>query len=105
MGNYHDIYLEMNILSLAEILEKFISTSLEYYGLYPCQSCNSPELSWDERIKRTETELGLISDIDMYLFVEKWMRVGISYMAKRFSKANNKYMQSYDYIKPSKYIK
>ena len=33
------------------------------------------------------------------------MRVGISYMAKRFSKANNKYMQSYDYIKPSKYIK
>ena len=38
----------------------------------------------------TETDLGLISDIDMYLFVEKWMRVGISYMAKRFSKENNK---------------
>ena len=37
-------------------------------------------------------ELELISDIDMYLFVEKCMRCGISYIAKRYSKANNKYM-------------
>ena len=31
----------------------------------------------------------------MYLSIEKGMRRGISYIAKRFSKANNKYMQSY----------
>ena len=29
---------------------------------------------------------------------------GISYIAKRHSEANNKYMQSYDYKKPCKYI-
>ena len=29
---------------------------------------------------------------------------GISYIAKRYNKANNKYMQSYDDEKPSKYI-
>ena len=40
----------------------------------------------------------------MYLFTEKRMRGGISYIAKRFSKANNKYMQSHDNSKPSKYI-
>ena len=55
-------------------------------------------------LKMTEIELELISDIDMYLFVEKGMRGGISNIAKRFSKANNKYMQSYDDKKPSKYI-
>ena len=33
------------------------------------------------------------------------MRGGISYIAKRFSKANNKYMQSYDDKIQSKYIK
>ena len=33
------------------------------------------------------------------------MRGGISYIAKRFSKANNKYIQFYDDIKPSKFIK
>ena len=40
----------------------------------------------------------------MHLFIEKGMRGGISCIAKRFSKVNNNYMQSYDEKKPSKYI-
>ena len=40
----------------------------------------------------------------MYLFVEKGMSGGIYCIAKRFSKANNKYMKSYNNNKPSKYI-
>ena len=54
-------------------------------------------------LKMSETELELISDIDMYLFVEKVMRGGIYYIAKRYSKPNNKYMKCYDNSKPSKY--
>ena len=55
-------------------------------------------------LKITGIELKLISDIDMNLFIEKGMRGGISYFAKRSIKANNKYMQSYDVNKPSKFI-
>ena len=55
-------------------------------------------------LKMTGIELELISDIEMHLFIEKGMRGGISYIAKRYSKANNKYMQSYDANKPSKFI-
>ena len=40
----------------------------------------------------------------MYLFIQKGMRGGISCIVKRFSKANNKYMKSYDDKNPSKYI-
>ena len=40
-------------------------------------------------LKMTEIELDLISDTDMHLFIEKGMRVGISYIAKRYSKPNN----------------
>ena len=40
----------------------------------------------------------------MYLFVEKGMRRGISYITKKYSKANNKYMKSYDVNEPSKFI-
>ena len=43
-------------------------------------------------------------DIDMYFFVKKGMRKSISYIAKRFSKANSKYMKSYDDSKQCKYI-
>ena len=40
----------------------------------------------------------------MYLFIEKGLRGGISYIAKRYAKANNKYMKDYDPKKPSKFI-
>ena len=40
----------------------------------------------------------------MHLFIEKGMRGGISYIAKRHSKTNNKYMECYDSSKESKYI-
>ena len=40
----------------------------------------------------------------MHLFIEKGMRGGISYIAKRHSRANNKYMKCYDKGKQSKYI-
>ena len=36
----------------------------------------------------TEVELDLISDVGMYLFFEKGMRGGVSYISKRHSKAN-----------------
>ena len=38
-------------------------------------------------LKMTGTELDLISDIDMYLFIEKGMTRDISYIAKRHSKS------------------
>ena len=40
----------------------------------------------------------------MYLFIEKLLRGGISYIARRYAKANNKYMRNYDPAKPSKFI-
>ena len=38
----------------------------------------------------TKKEWGRISNIEMYLFIEKGMKGGISYIAKRYNKANNK---------------
>ena len=44
----------------------------------------------------TNIELEKISDIDKYVFIEKGLRRGISYIAKRYSKANNKYFNDYN---------
>ena len=49
----------------------------------------------------TGTELEKILDIDKYLFIEKGLRGGISYIAKRFAKANNEYLNDYD---PKKHL-
>ena len=44
------------------------------------------------------------NDIDKYLFIEKGTRGGVSYIAKRYVKANNKYMNDYDPEKLSTFI-
>ena len=50
----------------------------------------SVSLSWDAMLSMTKVELELISDADMYLFIERVIRGGVSYVSKRYSKANNK---------------
>ena len=104
LGEYHDLYLKTDVLSLAYVFEKIINTCLNYYGLDPCYYVSSPGLSWDAFLKMTKVELELISDTDMLLFVEKGMRGGISCITKRHCKANNKYTKDYDSDKENIFI-
>ena len=90
------LLLIKDVLLLADVFEKFIYTSLKYYNLDPCHYFSAPGLSWDAMLKMTKVELEKISDADMHLFIEKGMRGGISYINKRFLKANNKYSPDYD---------
>ena len=55
-------------------------------------------------LKKTKIELEKISGTDKYLFIEKGTRGGVSYIVKRYAKANNKYMNDYDPEKPSIFI-
>ena len=104
MGEYHDLYLKSDILLLADVFENFRRTCLEYYKLDPCHYFTSPGLSWDAMLKMTNIKLELMVDIDMFQFIERGMRGGISYIANRYSKANNKYMKNYNNQLPKKYI-
>ena len=104
LGDYHDLYLKSDILLLADVLENFRKTCLQYYKLDPCHYFTSPGLSWDAMLKMTDIKLELMVDIDMFQFIEKGMRGGISCIANRYGKANNKYMKNYDEKAPSKYI-
>ena len=104
MGEYHNLYLKSDILLLADVFENFRKTCLQYYKLDPCHYFTSPGLSWDAMLKMTDIKLELMTNIDMFQFIEKGMRGGISYIANRYGKANNKYMKTYDEKAPSKYI-
>ena len=103
MDGYHDHFLKKNVLLLAEVLEKFIDTCMKFYRLDPCDYFSSPRLSWVV-LKMIEIELEKTSEIDKYLFIEKGLRGGIFYIAKRYGQANNKYVKVYDSKEPSKFI-
>ena len=74
MSDYHDHYLKKDVLLIADVFEKFI------YKLDPCLDPWSPGLSWDTMLKMTGVKLEKISNIEMYLFIEKGLRGGISYI-------------------------
>ena len=103
MGDYHDPYLKTDFLLLIDFFEKFIDICLQYYVLDPCHYFSSLGVSWNAMVKMTEIEFELISDIAMYLSIERGMRGGVSYIAKRHSKEDHKHMQWYDVNEPSNF--
>ena len=104
MGEYHDLYLVSDVLLLTNVFENFRKTCMQYYKLDPCHYFTSPGLSWDAMLEMTNIKLELMTDIDMFQFIEKGMGGGVSYIANRYGNANNKYMKEYDEKAPSKYI-
>ena len=75
MKDFHDLYLKCDVLLSADVFEKFKNAQLGC--ILGCK-------------------LGS-KDVDMYLHFEKCMRSGVSYTSKRYRKAKNKYLSSYDF--------
>ena len=104
MGEYHDLYLKSDVLLLADVFESFRKTCLQYHKLDPCHYFTCPGLSWDAMLKMTNIKLELMTNVDMFQFNEKGMRGGVSYIANRYGKTNNKYMKNHHKNEQSKYI-
>ena len=104
LGEYHDLYLQSDVLLLADVFENFRNICLNYYELDPAHFYTSPSLAWAACLKMTDVELELLTDPDMYLFVEEGIRGGISMISNRYSKANNPYVPDYDATQDNNYI-
>ena len=104
MQDYHDIYLKTDVLLLADVFEAFREMSLKTYKLDPVHYYTLPSLSWDALLKMTKVKLDLISDPDVYLFLENSIRGGVSIISKRYAKANNPLIEGYDDTKPNSWI-
>ena len=96
MGEYHDLYLHTDILLLVDVFENFRKLCLENYGLDPAHYVSSPGLSWDANLKMSGINLELLTDVDMFQFIERGIRGGISVITHRHAKANNSYMKLYN---------
>ena len=108
MKEYHDLYLKLDVLLLADVCENFRKVCLKNYKLDPAYYYTAPGIAWDACLKITKIKLELFSDEekhkDMFLMIEKGIRGGVSTISTRYAKANNKYMDNYDKSKLSKYL-
>ena len=98
------IYLKTDVLLLADVFENFRRTAMATYKLDPAWYYTLPGYSWDALLKSTEVSLELITDPDMYLFIEKGLRGGISMVSHRHAIANNQYMENYNNEEPTSFI-
>ncbi|CAI2174649.1 5658_t:CDS:2, partial [Funneliformis geosporum] len=54
LGEYNDLYLKIDVLSLADVWTTFRKTSMHHYGLDPSHYVSAPSLSWDAMLKMTK---------------------------------------------------
>ena len=96
LGEYHDLYLKIDVLLLAEVFENFRNVYSKNYELDPAHYYTSPGLSRDALLKFSRQKLELLSDINTIQFIESGIRGGVSMISHRHSIVNNKYMKNYD---------
>lgn len=81
-----------HVARVFDVFENFRNVCVKAYNLDPCHFYTSTGLAWQACLKITNVELELLTDPDMYLFIEEGLRGGISTTSNRFSKVNNPYV-------------
>ena len=91
LGNYHDLYVQIDTLQLSNVLEtNFRNKCIEIYELDPTHFLSSPGLVWQACLKKTGVNSELLTNIDMLMMVKKGTRSRICHAIHRYTKANNK---------------
>ena len=88
-GDYMLAYLKRDIYQLADVFEKFRTLCLNEDGLDPVYYVTLPGMTWDSAFKFTEVEVDLLSTVEMYEFMEKGIRGGMTFINEHHLKANN----------------
>ena len=88
LGEYHDLYLETDVLLLSNVFGAFRNTCLKHYSLDPAHSIRRLDCLG---LKKTGIKLELLTDPDMLLMFERGIRGGITQAVHRYVKASNKY--------------
>ena len=62
MRDYHDLYLKMDVLLLADVMENYRDVCYKNYGLDPLWYYTAPGLAWDAALKISKVKLKLLTD-------------------------------------------
>ena len=67
MGEYHDLYLQLAVLLLADVMNKFRQTCVEHYKLHPSHFRRYQTFSWNVMLKMTNVNIELMRDVYMLM--------------------------------------
>ena len=61
-GEYHDLFVQIDILFLADVFQNFRNMCLDIYGLDHVYFVSAPVLAWQVCLKKTEVKLKLLTN-------------------------------------------
>eukprot|EP00116_Pleurobrachia_bachei_P000927 sb/3461189/ len=102
--DYMHLYVLTDTLQLCDVFENFRTLCLEAHGLDPCHYVSLPAFAWDAMLRMTGVKLEVLTDIDMYTFIEEGLRGGVTTVNHRYFKSNNKYLDDFNPEEPSSFI-
>lgn len=92
MLDYHNLYMLMDTLLLADVWQQFRCMSMEHYEIDPGNMYSAPGLAWNAMLKMTGVELELLTDVDQHIMVESAIRGGVAMISHRYAKAQNSHL-------------
>ena len=95
-SEYHDLYVQSDILLLAYVFEIFHNKCIKINELDPAHFLSAPGLAWLVCLKKPKVESELLTDIDMLLMIEKDIRGEKCHSVHRYARTNNKYIKNYN---------
>ena len=70
-GDYHDLYLKLDVALLTDVFENFRNTCHATYGLGSAHYFTFPGFACPAMLKYTKVEVQLLTDPDMYIAMEE----------------------------------
>ena len=83
LGEYHDLYVLIDILQLSDVLAEFREMCYNNYKIDPFHCYTIPGLTWQAGLRFCGIEIDLVTDKEMFLFIEGGKRGGISKIVQR----------------------
>ena len=71
---YHDFYLQTDVLLFCDVFENFRATYMQHYKLDPAHYFPAPGLAWNAMLKMTGVELELMVEREFHDIIDKGTR-------------------------------
>lgn len=75
LGQHHDLYVKCDVLLLADFFQNFRALCGHYYKIDSTHTFTSPGLALQACLRMTNTELQMLTDINMFLYFAEAGRV------------------------------
>jgi hypothetical protein len=103
-GELHNLYLELDVAGLADVMTSFRTVGISRYGLDPFTCMGIPMYALKAFLKMSEVKIGLIQSKEDYQWFESAKRGGMSMARNSIGLANHPGIGAYDKSKPLTWI-